>query len=52
MTSRFVYGKGFLEKALRKFKNNNKFSNLCFYASGISNSKIKSKNELIREKKK
>jgi len=46
-----VYGKGFIAKALRKLKNN-KFRNLYFYASGISNSKIKSNNELIREKKK
>jgi len=52
MTRMFVYGKGFLAKALRKLKNNNKFDNFCFYASGISNSKIKSNTELIREKKK
>jgi len=52
MKRMFVYGKGFLAKALKKLKNNNKFNNFCFYASGISNSKIKSNTELIREKKK
>jgi len=51
MTNKFIHGKGFLATALNRLNKNKKFDNYFFYALGISNSKIKLKNELNREKK-
>lgn len=52
MKNNFVYGKGFLAKSFNKLKNEKKFGNYFFYASGISNSKIRFNIEAIKEKKK